>query len=286
MFFSIGICTYNRLSILSETLNSIAKWLPTEKFELIIADNNSSDGTSDYIELFCKQHPYIDIKYIAVETQGLSYARNEILNNSKYENIIFLDDDAVLASDIISAYKKAISCNPNCYIFGGRVMPNEKVKPPIWFSSEFYMLYSILDHGSKTKMFPNKSGPIGANFMVMASKISGVRFRTDLGRVGNSLASGEETDFLSRIGFDKNNAIYVGEAVVHHCFPNERYTTEWAYSRFKQNGISNRKLRKTKFGLIYGLLSEIYQVMRSISSFNKIYIKARLYSLMFYIKGG
>lgn len=285
MKFTIGICTFNRNDILKRTLDSIIDWIPHEKIQLIIADNNSTDDTKNTVLKFIDSNSKIEVLYLPVIQQGLSHARNIVLDNAKYNYVIFLDDDAVLCSDIVAEYEAAVVNNPNCHIFGGRVIKDDKTIIPTWFSKEFYMLYSLLDIGSDTIPFPSKLGPIGANLLVNTDKINGLRFRTDLGRVGNNLASGEETDFLYRIGFNRDNSLYVGKAKVYHCFPECRYTKEWAYERFKYNGISNRKLRVTKYTILYGFLSECFQFFKSFKSLNPTYIKSRFYSLFFYIKG-
>lgn len=282
--YSIGICTYNRSDILQKTLDSIVEFVSPEKIEIIIVNNKSTDNTENVVNEFIEKSNNYDITYLVELNQGLSFARNKILDNAKYENILFLDDDAVLISDIISEYDKAINEFPNCYIFGGKVVSQVNVKKPEWFKKEFYMLYSILDEGNEIKQFPPKLGPIGANLLVKKNKIGNNRFRVDLGRIGNILLSGEETDFLIKIGFNSSNSCYVGSAVVSHYFPVSRYSKTWALERFKQNGISNRKLKESYSSLLYGFLSEGYQLLKALKTMNAFYIQCRLVSIINYVR--
>lgn len=282
--YSIGICTYNRSDILKETLKSIVKYIPHDNIEIIIVDNNSKDDTGSIVDEFIANNKNYDTTYILELNQGLSFARNKVIDSAKYENILFLDDDAVLVSNLTCEYDKAIDEYPNCYILGGKVIPQLNIEYPTWFKKEFYMLYSILDEGNEIKQFPPKLGPIGANFLVKKSYIGSVRFRTDLGRIGNILLSGEETDFLIKIGFNSSNSCYVGTAVVSHYFPVSRYSKTWALERFKQNGISNRKLKESYSSLLYGFLSEGYQLLKAMKTMNYFYIQCRLVSIINYVR--
>ena len=49
MRFSVVIATYNRAADLRETLASLAGLCPTADWEVIVVDNNSSDGTRDVV---------------------------------------------------------------------------------------------------------------------------------------------------------------------------------------------------------------------------------------------
>ena len=57
MILSIVICTYNRKSLLELCLNSITEQTTiynNKKIEIIIIDNNSNDGTKQFIKQYKK----------------------------------------------------------------------------------------------------------------------------------------------------------------------------------------------------------------------------------------
>ncbi|WP_429154405.1 glycosyltransferase family 2 protein [Aeromonas veronii] len=284
---SIGICTYNRVDIILNCVEAILTSVSNSRFvigedvELIVVDNKSTDKTGEIL----KSSDYFSkglFKYIFESNQGLSNARNRFLDESQGELLLFLDDDAILCNGCVDAYIDAVTDNPSVDFFGGMVCEESFEGKPKWFDENFHMAYSILNLGSSVCKFPKKIGPIGANFMVRRKAITKIRFRTDLGRVGGSLLSGEETDFLIKSGYSHDNSLYVGNASVVHCFSRERYTKTWAIQRFKLNGKSDWYMRTGLKGKLTGLLSQVYHALASVKSLNYFYIQCRLYSLIYF----
>lgn len=279
MKYSIGICTYNRIDTLLLCIEAIHEHLRGRSdYEVIVINNNSTDDTVNALNTID------DIKVYNEYNQGLSYARNRFINESDGEYLLFLDDDAIISCDILQGYDEAIQNYPECGIFGGKVLPELGIKTPNWFDHNFYMLYSILDIGDEIKEFNKPYGPIGANFLVKKNIIDTHRFRTDLGRIGNNLLSGEETDFILKLRHNSNSIVYVPSAMVYHHFEHKRYDFSWALERFKQNGRSDYLLRSESKSTVKGLISQIYHFIKSFKSGNSKFIQANLYSLHYYIK--
>lgn len=245
-------------------------------YEIVVIDNNSTDGT------FCFLDEIGHVRFYKEENQGLSYARNRLIRESRGEYLVFLDDDAIIINDLLCEYSKAINEFPDNYIFGGKVVSESNVEIPSWFDHNFHMAYSILNLGNDSFCFKKPYGPIGANFLVKKNSIGYIQFRTDLGRKGDVLLSGEETDFIVKLG-GSEEAVYVGSAVVHHHFGRDRYSIPWALERFRQNGLSDYIMRKEQKKLFRGLLSQIYHFVVSIKTMNSVYIKSRYASLSLYV---
>jgi hypothetical protein len=66
---SVGIITYNQLDFLKETVSSIVNQKTNHFFELIVADDCSSDGTQEYCESIAGTDRY-DFKYVRMEKNG------------------------------------------------------------------------------------------------------------------------------------------------------------------------------------------------------------------------
>jgi len=101
---SIIIITFNRKDELKECLASIFNQtiLPDE---IIIVDNNSSDGTKDLFGPGKIDHPAI--KYYRLEKNlGVAGARNYGINKASGDILIFIDDDALIKSS--DAFEKII----------------------------------------------------------------------------------------------------------------------------------------------------------------------------------
>ncbi|MDR0976219.1 MAG: glycosyltransferase [Prevotellaceae bacterium] len=71
---SVVLCTYNGEEFLREQLDSIAaQTYPVH--ELIVQDDNSTDGTAALVESYCAQHPSLHLIYIT-NPQRLGFNRN------------------------------------------------------------------------------------------------------------------------------------------------------------------------------------------------------------------
>ena len=90
--FSIVVCTYNGKKMLEKSLSYLAN-LKTDVFalELIVVDNNSNDGTYDYVKEVCNsfKNPY-PLNLLTEKKTGKFHASVKAFNAAKYENIISL----------------------------------------------------------------------------------------------------------------------------------------------------------------------------------------------------
>lgn len=98
--YSIIIPTYNRLQQLLLTLTSFeTQTYPKDRFEVIVADDGSTDGTKEMVESFQTSYPLI---YVAQQEQrGRSAVRNLGLSQAKGKYVIFCDADFLVFPDFI-----------------------------------------------------------------------------------------------------------------------------------------------------------------------------------------
>ena len=67
------ICTYNRERYLYNVLQSlVAGNLPTEEYEIVLVNNNSTDGTEAEVRRFQTDYPQVQLRYCVEPQQGLS----------------------------------------------------------------------------------------------------------------------------------------------------------------------------------------------------------------------
>ncbi len=94
---SVVICTYNRVEMLKDCVNSVLGQ-SYKSFELIIVDDASTDGTSKYLKS-------VKDKRIRVIThksnKNIAYARNSGIKAAKTAIVAFLDDDCVATKDLL-----------------------------------------------------------------------------------------------------------------------------------------------------------------------------------------
>jgi GT2 family glycosyltransferase len=85
--------TYNRFRETKRTINNLLKNLKI-KFNLIIVDNNSLDGTKEYLEDLANKHTNLKL-ILLKENLGGSGARIEGLKHVQNEYVAFLDNDII-----------------------------------------------------------------------------------------------------------------------------------------------------------------------------------------------
>ncbi|AAM31798.1 glycosyltransferase [Methanosarcina mazei Go1] len=106
---SIVIPTKNRASSLKETLESLfVQTYPSNKYEIIVCDDNSSDNTEEIVkDLINNTHN--NLRYIKVKSkiEGPAKVRNAGIIGSSGEIIGFTDDDCIVSKNWIET---AVEC--------------------------------------------------------------------------------------------------------------------------------------------------------------------------------
>lgn len=109
---SVIIPTYNRLSFLPKTINSLLNQ-KADDYEIIVVDDGSTDGTEDYFKTF--QHPRV--KYFKIQNSERGYARNYGARCAEGNYVNFFDSDDLAYDNHISNAIAAISRLKNPEIF-------------------------------------------------------------------------------------------------------------------------------------------------------------------------
>lgn len=134
---SVIVCCYNSVLRLPDTLTALTKQVlkPGQLFEVIIVDNNSTDGTAEFvIEFWFKLNSPIPIKVVTELELGLSNARKKGISESRGEIIIFCDDDNRLDKEYLQIAYDLIQSNPKLGIIGGHGIIETDGELPEWFS--------------------------------------------------------------------------------------------------------------------------------------------------------
>lgn len=123
MNVSLIISTYNRKDALLAVLNSLKKQSESN-FEIIIADDGSSDDTKDAITKY-REASKLEILHVWQEDDGFRAAqiRNKAVAQSQGDYLIFLDGDCVVFPGFVS--KHAQLAEDGYFVRGSRVMMSE-----------------------------------------------------------------------------------------------------------------------------------------------------------------
>ena len=104
---SVIIPTFNRLNYLERAIKSVLN--QTIKVdEIIVVDDGSNDGTSEFI-----RSKYPNLKYIFQSNRGVSAARNVGIAAAKSNWIAFLDSDDEWMPTKLEQQEKSIIDNPD-----------------------------------------------------------------------------------------------------------------------------------------------------------------------------
>jgi glycosyltransferase involved in cell wall biosynthesis len=216
------ICTYNRVQSLAETLQSL-EGLDVEglRGEIILVDNNSSDSTRDVIEDFLPRAP-LTARYLFEPRQGLSHARNAGVDAATGDVIVFSDDDVLFDPRWLREIASAFA-HEDAAAIGGKILPKWPAPPPDWLGPELHGFLALLDHGDSPVVM-TEPALWGANLAFRREVFRTIRFHGALGRIGDKLYNGEDSDLLLRLMERGERVLYWPRAVVHHNIPEQRLT--------------------------------------------------------------
>jgi glycosyltransferase involved in cell wall biosynthesis len=214
---SVVVCTYNRCDLLAKTLETLAaSKLPLSiKWDVVVVDNNSTDETRKVVESFCNLYPRF--RYAFEPRQGLSYARNTGIAQSRGEIVAFVDDDERVELDWLWNLTSPL-CDGKWAGAGGRIMAAWPRSLPDWLADDDpnnIGPFGTLDLGEEAGDLGRP--PYGGNMAYTREMFERYgNFRTDLGRSSNNLQGREEIEFANRLLGAGEHLWYAPQAVVHH----------------------------------------------------------------------
>ncbi len=152
-------------SAISSVLNQTYK-----DFNIIIVDNNASAESKNYAIHFERQFPQ-KIKLIHEKEQGVSFARNKGILESKGELIALLDDDDImyphrlqLQVEMFDRYPDSsiISCWDDLISYEGKIINSSHIPSEIFWvkillgETEYYKKSPFVFHLPSTMLFPRE----------------------------------------------------------------------------------------------------------------------------------
>jgi glycosyltransferase involved in cell wall biosynthesis len=107
--FSIIMPTYNRKYCIQNAIDSLLRQT-YQRFELIIIDDGSTDGTGQFLhDMYAQEIINKKIKYIKLPTnQGAAFARNIGIRESQFRWIGYLDTDNHMHNDFLETFANSI----------------------------------------------------------------------------------------------------------------------------------------------------------------------------------
>ena len=101
---------------LSEALDSVLRQT-YEKYEIVIVDNQATDGTRSIAKKWQEKYPSI-IRIVFEERKGVSYARNRGILSSNGQYVAFLDSDDRMRPDRLAKQCNVMRADDNIVLVG------------------------------------------------------------------------------------------------------------------------------------------------------------------------
>jgi len=234
---SVLICTYNRAELLRETLAAMQAMVPPSActVEIIVVDNNSTDETPSVIAE-CARRNRFSVVALRERQQGKSFALNLGLLHANGDVLALTDDDVLPSPDwlhrIVEDFRER-----NVTFVSGKVLPRWSRRPPPELltpkAQDIWGPLAILDYGSEPIDYvaenPTQWLPIGANVAFSRAAVVAIGgWRTDLGKVNNTLISGEDHEIFMRLRrFGLYAGYYDPALAVRHYVPSQRLTRRY-----------------------------------------------------------
>ncbi|HXH05509.1 MAG TPA: glycosyltransferase family 2 protein [Vicinamibacterales bacterium] len=233
---SVVVATKNRAGSLSGTLRALLDQEPGSPYEIVVADNGSTDDTRRVVEAAAAERR-VPVVYLRDDRPGKPFALNTALTRARGRLLAFTDDDVLPSRTWLSAIVRAFDRHRADFV-AGRILPLWEAPPPAWLSPALYGVLGTPDAG--VERLPIRAGenehvmPIGANMAASRAALERVGgWDPALGKLEGTLRTGEDHDLFCRMLAAGLTGVYEPAAVVHHRVPADRlrrgYFRRWFY---------------------------------------------------------
>lgn len=284
MDISVIVCTHNRCELLWETLQSLmSQDYPVQDYEVIVVDNQSTDGTRDVVYKFMKKggdgssnligEDRVQVRYIFEEKIGLSNARNRGIAESRGDIVAFIDDDAIAERFWLSKLMNVYREEKDAVCVGGGVIAEWKIPKPGWWHPHLNIV-SKFEYGDARTILRYPVFPIGTNISFKKNTVVNAgMFDTNLGRIGSKLSGYEEVDVCVKLQKVGQPIYYEPRAIVYHIVDGERLSRGFIRRRAYEEGRSQYLFEVERFGKGYIYRKSLEMIINIIKCIPGIFIR-------------
>jgi cellulose synthase/poly-beta-1,6-N-acetylglucosamine synthase-like glycosyltransferase len=205
------IPAHNEEATLERCLASLEKLnYPSDKLEIILINDGSTDGTKKIIEGYIRKSKY-NCKYIETEGVGAPKARNIGLNSAKGEDVAFTDADCIVERDWLMDLVKNFNNKEIVSVGGPNITPEDDTELAKCVG---VVLTFLSKPGSRYASIPNKPMEIYHN------PTCNVAYRKEVieevGGFNEKLVNCEDEELDYRIKDRGYKILYTPDAKVYH----------------------------------------------------------------------
>ena len=250
---SVVIATFNRARRLDECLRSLHVQAWQAGDEIVVIDNGSTDDTRAVIEQhhdLAARRPggvadqLVPIHYVRETTPGKSAALQTGLSQARGEIVLLTDDDVRVGAGWVATMRDAMR-DPSIVLAGGPVRPRWQSRPPRWLHvgngpyNRLAAPIALLDYGPQPQDLGSRT-LLGANMAIRRDALERLGgFALHLGKLRNTLLSGEDADLCGRVRANGWRGVYLPNAEVEHWVPATRMRLAYYLRWFYWSGITH-----------------------------------------------
>ncbi|MGO8755132.1 MAG: glycosyltransferase [Gallionellaceae bacterium] len=238
-FISIIIPTYNRAHLLPLTLDSfLAQDYPQDRYEIIVADNNSKDTTREVAERYVDK-PGVPVKYLFEKRQGVHYARNSAAKIASGDILYFTDDDMLADSQLLKELIRVFELEPMVGSATGLVLGKFETAPPEWVQKYLINGYlSLTDKNRQEELVVSKAncGVFSCHQAIRKEAFFRSGGFNPENTAGVWIGDGE-TGLNIKIREMGYKFAYTSRSVIYHMIPASRTTLKYLINRIGNQGF-------------------------------------------------
>ena len=230
---SVVLCCHNSADVIVPTVRALAAQpVPSGSgYEVVLVDNNCSDGTVSLAqEAWNGGRAKNPLRIVKESAPGLIHARKKGVSHARYDILLFVDDDNVLARGGVSTLLSLYRRHPQAAGIGGRIEPLFQGDKPAWFD-QFAGVFACTPPGQEADLPAVRRSMKGAGLSFRTRGLLSL-FHSSLplflvGRKGEALSRGEDSEICLRLCLQGGELRYEPSFRLQHFLKKDRLN--WDY---------------------------------------------------------
>ena len=248
---SVCICTFNGADRIGLVLAALGRQTDaTNRWDVLVVDNASRDGTSDTAAREIATHLPNRGRVVREEQAGLMHARRKATTEARGAVIAFLDDDNIAEEDYIARLLDLLPNHPRMGVVGGKVVAEWIGDPtPLGVAIANFAL-AICDRGDAPFAYTDVTGgPAGAGMVVKRDLMQKIFEESALaqqvtGRDASGVGGGEDTAIVIRAHQLGYEVLYEPSLRIRHRIPASRTAPEYLARLYEGIGRGQASMRR------------------------------------------
>ena len=213
------IITWNGIDHIRNLFRSLQNQISRQDVEIIVVDNGSNDGTTDFLRT-----SYPSARLITLNNnKGVAYARNRGLEKALGQYLFILDNDIIANDEALTGMEKYMDTNINvglcgCKLYDAEGNLQESCKPYPGISQKIYNLFHRGKFRFHYKDMPADQ-PFEPEYIIGACQMIRREAFEQTGLLDENIFYGpEDCDYCLRIRKAGWKVIYLPQySLIHHC---------------------------------------------------------------------